>query len=74
MSTMPAVKPVTQLHCDFCGLDFDPTCAGQSCQGCPFARGCSKVNCPRCGYPILPEAKLITWLKKISKKSGAKAS
>jgi hypothetical protein len=74
MSTMPAVNLETLLHCDFCGLDFDPACAGQSCQGCPLARGCSKVNCPRCGYPILPEAKLITWLKKISKKPGAKPS
>ncbi len=56
------------IHCDFCGLDFDPTCAEQSCQGCPLARGCSKLNCPRCGYPILPEAKLIGWFRNLLQK------
>ncbi len=52
------------IHCDFCGLDFNPACAEQSCQGCPLARGCKKISCPRCGYSILPEAALTGWLKR----------
>jgi hypothetical protein len=51
------------VHCDFCGLDFNPDCAEQSCQGCPLARGCKKITCPRCGYAILPEAALTGWLR-----------
>lgn len=62
-------------HCDFCGLDFDPACNTEGgCQGCPLAGGCSKVVCPRCGYEMLPEAKLIGWLKKLKMKQQEKKS
>jgi hypothetical protein len=62
------------VHCDFCGLDFDPACSEQSCQGCPLARGCSKISCPRCGYAILPEAKLIGWIRSITTPKSKKTA
>jgi hypothetical protein len=53
------------IRCDFCGFEFDPTCSTEDgCSGCPLAGGCSHVTCPRCGYQMLPEAKLIGWLRK----------
>ncbi len=52
------------MRCDFCGFEFDPACAEQGCDGCPLAKGCSRIRCPRCGYEMLPEAKLIGWLRK----------
>ena len=53
------------VHCDFCGFDFDPSCNETGgCAGCPLASGCSKITCPRCGYEMLPEAKVIGWLRK----------
>jgi hypothetical protein len=55
------------LHCDFCGLDFEPECAEKTCTGCPLARGCQHIACPRCGYTILPEAKLVSWLRSLKK-------
>lgn len=53
-----------KAHCDFCGYDFDPTCAEvQSCSGCPLQRGCQRLSCPRCGYPVLGEADLLRWAR-----------
>jgi uncharacterized Zn finger protein (UPF0148 family) len=60
------------VHCDFCGYDFDPGCAGQSCQGCPLVKNCGKILCPRCGYEILPEAKLVGWVRGLIQASRAK--
>jgi hypothetical protein len=54
------------IRCDFCGLEFDPACNQTSCTGCPLANGCAHITCPRCGYVILPEAKLVGWLRGVS--------
>ena len=61
------------VHCDFCGYDFDPACAGQSCQACPLVDHCGRINCPRCGYEILPEAKLVGWVRALRDKFQKKA-
>jgi hypothetical protein len=53
------------LHCDFCGLDFEPECTETVCTPCPLAQSCARVNCPRCGYAILPESALGRWLRNI---------
>jgi hypothetical protein len=58
------------MHCDFCGLEFDPACTESGCDGCPLAKGCSRIRCPRCGYEMLPEAKLIGWLRKKFARTG----
>lgn len=59
-------------HCDFCGFEFDPACSLEGgCKGCPLANGCSKVVCPRCGYEMLPEAKLVGLIRQIRQKIGA---
>ncbi len=51
------------IRCDFCGYEFDPACTEKSCRGCPISKSCGQIICPRCGYPTLPEAKLIGWLR-----------
>lgn len=56
------------LHCDFCGLLFDPSCQESSCNSCPLARNCTHYTCPRCGYPVLPEARLFTWARQVRQK------
>lgn len=53
------------IRCDFCGLEFDPNCQLTTCSSCPMARNCAHYTCPRCGYPILPEAKLTGWIRQI---------
>jgi rubredoxin len=58
-----------KIRCDFCGLVFDPACSTQSCSGCPLAKGCSHYICPRCGYAVLPESRLVGWLSKTFKHS-----
>lgn len=59
------------ICCDFCGLEFDPTCADQSCQGCPLAKACSRITCPRCGYQMLPEAKLVSLVSALNDRFAA---
>ncbi len=51
------------MKCAFCGLEFEPGEAEQSCSGCPLTGNCGLIRCPRCGYEMPPEAKLITWLR-----------
>lgn len=56
------------LHCDLCGLDFDPECVETGCTGCPLQRSCQHVTCPRCGSAVLPEAALIGWLRRLGER------
>jgi hypothetical protein len=59
---------VTRLTtCGFCGFEFDPDQAETACPACPLARGCRLVCCPRCGYQMPPEAKLVGWLRNFGK-------
>ncbi|HJW88999.1 MAG TPA: hypothetical protein VJ436_00010 [Anaerolineales bacterium] len=36
-----------------------------ACLGCPVTRGCHLVRCPRCGYEMPPEARLVGWLRRL---------
>lgn len=52
------------VHCDFCGYEFDPSCAeAQGCSGCPLQQNCKHLYCPNCGYPVLGEADLLRWVR-----------
>jgi tRNA(Ile2) C34 agmatinyltransferase TiaS len=53
------------MKCGFCGYEFDPSDAQSSCGACPMAGGCHLVRCPRCGYEMPPEARLIRWLRTV---------
>jgi len=53
------------MRCDLCGYEFDPADAEAACAGCPLARGCHLIRCPRCGYEMPPEAKLVSWLRRL---------
>lgn len=50
------------MKCGFCGNEFDPAQANMACGSCPLVKGCHLVRCPRCGYEMPPEAKLVRWL------------
>ncbi len=57
---------MTQLAtCGFCGFEFDPNQAETACTACPLSRGCHLVCCPRCGYQMPPEARLVGWLRNL---------
>ncbi len=51
------------MRCDLCGLEFDQSEAGVACASCPMAGSCHLVRCPRCGYEMPPEARLVSWLR-----------
>lgn len=51
------------MRCGFCGYEFDPTEADAACAGCPLVGDCHLIRCPRCGYEMPPEAKLVSWLR-----------
>jgi hypothetical protein len=51
------------MRCDFCGCEFEPGAAEIACTGCPLVGNCHLIRCPRCGYEMLPEAKLVGWLR-----------
>ena len=59
------------MRCGFCGYEFDPTSAGAVCGGCPLAGNCHLVRCPRCGYEMPPEAKLVGWLRRLRRRGRA---
>jgi uncharacterized Zn finger protein (UPF0148 family) len=60
-------------RCNFCGFEFDVACTSSGCSACPLVKNCGKIVCPRCGYEMLPEAKLIGWMRKLFGKSPAEA-
>lgn len=53
------------MKCGFCGGEFNPAEAETACGSCPLVKGCHLVRCPRCGYEMPPEAKLITLLRNL---------
>lgn len=56
------------MRCGFCGYEFDPQQADTACPSCPLSGGCQLFCCPRCGYQIPGESKLITWLKRLRRR------
>ena len=59
------------MRCDFCGFEFEEACVSSGCSSCPLVKNCAKIVCPRCGYEILPEAKLIGWARKLFQKRSS---
>jgi rubredoxin len=57
------------MRCAFCGLEFNLEQAEEACSACPLVRGCHLIRCPRCGYEMPPEAKLLTYLRRLRKKA-----
>lgn len=57
---MSATGPI--VTCPLCGARY-PEEAGRAChQGCPLARGCQLLGCPRCGYETPAPTRLTRWL------------
>jgi len=53
------------VKCGFCDYEFSTAQADTACNSCPLVKGCHLVRCPRCGYEMPPEAKLVRWLRKL---------
>lgn len=51
------------MKCSLCGHEFDPESALAPCRGCPLARGCDLVRCPKCGFETPVEPKWIVRLR-----------
>jgi hypothetical protein len=60
------------MKCGFCGYEFDPSAAQSSCGACPMAGGCHLIRCPRCGYEMPPESRLVGWLRKVRASASAR--
>jgi hypothetical protein len=56
------------MRCGFCDYAFDPADAETACTGCPLVGDCHLIRCPRCGYEMPPEAKLVGWLRRLRKR------
>jgi len=59
------------MRCGFCGYEFDPADVEIACSGCPLAGDCHLIRCPRCGYEMPPEAKLVGWLRRLRRRGQA---
>ena len=57
------------MKCSFCGHEFQPDEAERACSGCPLVPGCHLLRCPRCGYEMPPEAKLVSLLRKLRERT-----
>ena len=53
------------MKCGFCDYEFTPAEAENACTGCPLVPECHLLRCPRCGYEMPPEAKLLTLVRKL---------
>lgn len=62
------------MRCGFCGYEFDPAEAGNACAGCPLVGDCHLIRCPRCGYEMPPEAKLVGWLRRLRQRQQSKVN
>ena len=52
------------MKCPLCGHEFEE--AREACSACPMhAKGCGMVCCPRCGYTIPGESKVLKLIKRI---------
>ena len=56
------------MRCGLCGYEFDANDAQMACGACPVAGHCGLIRCPRCGYEMPPEAKLVGWLRQLSRR------
>jgi DNA-directed RNA polymerase subunit RPC12/RpoP len=51
------------IDCPMCGYRFGEAEAERSCVGCPMSPGCHLLKCPRCGYEVLREPRLVRTIK-----------
>lgn len=59
------------MKCEMCGNVFAREQAASACKGCPLARGCNLVRCPRCGYETVAETRLGALIRRLRKLATA---
>ncbi|WP_456474406.1 hypothetical protein [Candidatus Pyrohabitans sp.] len=59
------------MRCPLCGYEFEE--ASEACAACPMhSRDCSMKCCPRCGYHIVGESKILRLIKRIWRRGDGK--
>ncbi len=58
--------------CEFCGFEFSTKEGESACASCPIS-SCDKLRCPNCGYELLPEPRLIRYIRERRKKKEVKS-
>jgi hypothetical protein len=61
-----------QQKCPLCGYEFIPgeeQCKS-ACQMQGKCGGCSQISCPKCGYKMAGESKIVNWVKNIFMKNS----
>jgi len=53
------------MKCTLCGQEFNETSAHTACKGCGFAKDCSLVKCPNCGFEDVP---VPNWIRNFFRK------
>ncbi len=59
------------MRCGFCGYLFEAADSAAACAGCPVVGDCHLIRCPRCGYEMPPEAKLVGWVRRMHERKRA---
>lgn len=52
------------MKCAFCGYEFEEREAERACEGCPLAKSCKLLRCPRCSYEFPAEPNIIKSLRR----------
>lgn len=60
------------MKCGLCGYEFNVGEAQVACAVCPLVGHCGLVHCPRCGYEMPPEARLVGWLRRLRERYQAR--
>ena len=53
------------MKCAMCGCEFSCEQAATACAGCPLARGCKLIRCPKCGYETVAGSRLGGLIRKL---------
>ncbi len=60
------------ITCSLCGFKFKEETAQKACCKCPWAKGCSLICCPQCGFEMPLEPAWCASFKMFFKKLGLK--
>lgn len=58
------------MKCPLCGAEFTREDGVAACAGCPLARRCALVRCPRCGYETVAESRLQALARRVKERIG----
>lgn len=60
------------IECPMCSHRFEEAEGVACCESCPLGKGCNLLKCPRCGYEIPREPRLVKAIRNWRKKRGTR--